>query len=125
MSSLDPLAPSLALAGSWWLAALAGVCVSGAFPPSARPQALSGPIAGVLVWLLIASALALAGVSVMQAAARVAWPYLLVGAGIGAVLAPPCFSALPRGWWDRRSVFATLGVACIAATVTWRLAAHG
>lgn len=122
MTILDHLLPSLALAGSWWLAALAGVCVSGAFPAAARPESLSGRSAGFVVWVLALSALALAGLSLLHAAARIPWPYLLVGAGIGAVLAPPCFSALPRRWWDRTGIMTALAIACTALCVAWPMA---
>lgn len=113
----------LAVAGllslSWWLATLGAVFASGAFPAARRPAELRGPVGSLSVWLLVAGVVALAGVSVSASLPRAPWPWMMVAAGLGSVLAPPFLDLLPEPLADRPLGAVVLAGGCLAATAGW------
>lgn len=118
---LHPIGASLLLALSCWLAVLGAVLASGAFPAAARPAALRGPAAMTATCALVASTIALAALSLLATAGQIPWSWMLIAAGLGAVLAPPSFVLLPAAMVDRPLGSAILAACCGAASWLWLL----
>jgi hypothetical protein len=116
MAGIEPNGLALAL----FAVAFAACCLSfftlvGMFPPSARPQSISGAAAGTLVLANVALlVILLAGVAAF-AHQMLRWTSVVVFGGLIFLFIPAVFQVIPSAWRDSRSGLAVLGLVQIAA----------
>lgn len=102
------------------------VQVAGYFPAAGRPASLRGGLGALLVWLCVAALAALAAAAGWLATARLSWPPAVIAGGLGVVVGPLLFQALPRRRMDRPLgllIAGLLSLAVAAVLALWLNAA--